>query len=132
MSLTNLPTLWEIKEIVHAINFDSVVGPDDFTTKFFQKAWDIKSGDFYGIALDLFAGNIIPLFFCGTSIVHIPKKTIINKWDDLWPISIFTFFSKLIFKYFLNHLSLLFPSIISLTQMGFLKWRSISYNILLP
>ncbi|KAI0492224.1 hypothetical protein KFK09_026493 [Dendrobium nobile] len=113
------------------MNSDYVVGPDGFTTLFFQKAWHIIDNDILTTILNFFAGNPILKFYTSTFVVFIPKNSVVNTWNDFRHISLYTFFNKLISKIIMNHLTYILPRIISPNHMGFVKGRAITDNILL-
>ncbi|PKU80242.1 Putative ribonuclease H protein [Dendrobium catenatum] len=129
--LTALPLMDEIKDTLFNMNGDSVAGSDGFTTKFFQHSWNIIAEDFYVAVLDFFKGSPIPNFFSSTSVVLIPKSNEVNSWNEFRHISLCSVFYKLVSKILMNRLSLILPNIISPNQMGFVKGRAITDNILL-
>ncbi|PKU73811.1 integrator complex subunit 11 [Dendrobium catenatum] len=131
LGLTSIPSLEEVKNIVFDMKADAVAGPDGFTTKFFQKCWPIIFEDFFEAVINFFKGGVITKFFTATSIVLIPKNNLVESWNDFIPISLCSFFYKLLCKILLNRLSVLLPRIISPFQMGFVKGRAIVDNILL-
>ncbi|PKU59602.1 hypothetical protein MA16_Dca023459 [Dendrobium catenatum] len=106
-------------------------GPDGFTTKFFIKTWDIIKFDVVDAVRDFFNGNSYPKFFSSTNIVLIPKKETTKFWNDFRPISLCTFFNKLVAKIISSRLMIYLPRIISSNHTGFVKGRSIFDNILL-
>ncbi|PKU61162.1 integrator complex subunit 11 [Dendrobium catenatum] len=93
--------------------------------------WDIIKKDVIDAVQDFLNGNPYPKFFTSTNIVLIPKKENPSFWNDFRPISLCTFFNKLVAKIISSRLSLILPKIISLNQTGFVKGRSIFDNILL-
>ncbi|PKU74126.1 Putative ribonuclease H protein [Dendrobium catenatum] len=125
------PSELEIYNVIMDLNGDSVAGPDGFTTKFFQKMWSIIKKDIIDVVNDLFVGNPYPKFFTSTNIVLIPKVNGANKWKNFRPISLCSFFNKLISKIISNRLVNILPRIISINQTGFVKGRSIFDNVLL-
>ncbi|PKU62204.1 integrator complex subunit 11 [Dendrobium catenatum] len=109
----------------------ATAGPDGFTTKFFQKSWDIVKEDVIFAVQDFFRGNPYPKFFSSSNIVLIPKIDGAKRWSEFRPISLCTFFNKLNSKIIASRLTTILPKIISLNQTGFVKGRSISDNVLL-
>ncbi|PKU59033.1 integrator complex subunit 11 [Dendrobium catenatum] len=101
------------------MNGDSVAGPDGFTTKFFIKTWDIVKIDVVEAVHDFFRGNRYPKFFSSTNIVLIPKKDNTTFWNDFRPISLCTFFNKLLAKIIASRLALILLRIIFSNQTGF-------------
>ncbi|PKU75977.1 integrator complex subunit 11 [Dendrobium catenatum] len=129
--LTQPPSEDEIWNIIKEMNGDSVAGPDGFTTKFFIHAWEVIKNDVVNVIHDFFKGNAYPEFFASTNIVLISKKDNPTYWNDFRPISLCTFFNKLVAKIIAIRLSLILSRIISINQTGFVKGRSIFDNILL-
>ncbi|PKU76307.1 integrator complex subunit 11 [Dendrobium catenatum] len=126
-----LPYDVEIYNVVMDLNGDSIAGPDGFTTKFFQKCWDIVKVDIIDAVIDFFKGSPYLKFFTSTNIVLIPKIVGDNKWNDFRPISLCSFFNKLISKIISKRLESILPRIISCNQTGFVKGRIIFDNVLL-
>ncbi|PKU59509.1 hypothetical protein MA16_Dca028431 [Dendrobium catenatum] len=93
--------------------------------------WDIIKEDVIDAVQDFFNGNPYPKFFTSTNILLIPIKENPSFWNDFGPISLCTFFNKLIAKIIASRLTLILPKIISPNQIGFVKGRSIFDNILL-
>ncbi|PKU77601.1 integrator complex subunit 11 [Dendrobium catenatum] len=129
--LTIPPSLEEVKDTVFGMNGNAMVGPDGFTTKFFNKYWPIIYEDIFAVVTDFFNGGAIPKFFTATSIVLIPKNNLADSWNDFRPISLCSFFYKFISKILMNRLFMHFPRIILPFQMGFVKSHPIVDNILL-
>ncbi|PKU60434.1 hypothetical protein MA16_Dca028244 [Dendrobium catenatum] len=129
--LIHAPSEDEVWNTIKGMNGDSVSGPDGFTTKFFVKTWDIIKYDIIDAVHDFFKGTPYPKVFSSTNIVLIPKKDNPNYWNDFRPISLCTFFNKLVAKIIAHRLSSILPNIISINQTGFVKGRNIFDNILL-
>ncbi|PKU74940.1 hypothetical protein MA16_Dca020712 [Dendrobium catenatum] len=129
--LSSTPTLEEVKKTIMDMNCDFVAGPDGFTTLFFQKTWNIISFDIYNAVIDFFGGSPMPKIFSSTSLVLIPKNNSTKTWNVFCLISLCTCFNKLISKLISDRLSVVLPNIISHPQMGFVKGRAITDNILL-
>ncbi|PKU79583.1 hypothetical protein MA16_Dca000929 [Dendrobium catenatum] len=93
-------------------------------------------GEIFSLAVnffqsDFFKGSVIPKFFSSTFVVLLPKNNSINTWNDFRPISLCTVFYKVLSKILMNRLTVLLPKLISPYQMGFVKGKAISDNILL-
>ncbi|KAI0522535.1 hypothetical protein KFK09_004915 [Dendrobium nobile] len=125
-----LPSDLEIYNAIMDLNGDSIAGPDGYTSKFFQKCWDIVKFDVIEVN-DFFNGSPYPKYFTSTNIVFIPKTDGANKWKDFRPISFCSFFNKLISKIISKRLESILPRISSSNQTGFVKGRSIFDNVLL-
>ncbi|KAI0511688.1 hypothetical protein KFK09_012320 [Dendrobium nobile] len=131
LALNRIPNEEEILISIKDMNTDSVAGPDGFTNKFFQKFWPILKNDIINAVKDFFEGNPMPKFFTSTTIVLIPKTVGATYWNEFRPISLCTFFNKLISKILVSRMAVFLPKIISLEQTGFVKGRSIFDNVLL-
>ncbi|PKU66869.1 integrator complex subunit 11 [Dendrobium catenatum] len=126
-----LPSDVEIYNAVMDLNGDSIAGPDGYTTNVFQNCWEIVKTDIIEAVIDFFKGSTYPKFFTSTSIILIPKIVGAIKWNDFRPISLCSFFNKLISKIISKRLESILPRIISSNQTGFVKGRTIFNNVLL-
>ncbi|XP_049378041.1 uncharacterized protein LOC125842768 [Solanum stenotomum] len=113
-TLTAMPNLEDLKEVVFSMNPNSAAGPDGMNGLFFQKCWHIIKHDLLGVIHAFFCGQMIPKYFSHSCIVLLPKVTNPNKLTEFRPISLSNFTSKIISK-----------------LSGFIKGRSISENIML-
>ncbi|PKU70240.1 hypothetical protein MA16_Dca011086 [Dendrobium catenatum] len=86
--LCQLPLETEIFNVLREMNGDATAGPDGFTTKFFQKSWDIVKDDVILAVHDFFKGNPYPKFFSSANIVLIPKIEGAKRWNEFRPISL--------------------------------------------
>lgn len=91
-----------------------MAGSNGFITKFFQNSWVIIKEDLINKIVYFFLGDPYPKLFTPTFIALILKSNTINFWNDYRPISLCTFFNKLISKNFMGRLALILPNIISL------------------
>ncbi|XP_015160335.1 uncharacterized protein [Solanum tuberosum] len=130
-SLTALPNLEELKEVVFSMNPNSAAGPDGMNGYFFQKCWHMIKHDLLGVTQAFFCGQMIPKYFFHSCIVLLPKVKNPNKLSEFRPISLSNFTSKIISKLVSSRLGPILPSLVSLNQSGFIKGRSISENIML-
>ncbi|XP_017982344.1 PREDICTED: uncharacterized protein LOC108663259 [Theobroma cacao] len=110
---------------------DSVVGPDGFSSYFYQQCWDIVANDLLDAVVDFFHGADLPREITSTTIVLLPKNNNASKWSDFRPISLCNVLNKIITKILANHLAKMLPSMITDNQSGFVGGRLISDNILL-
>lgn len=109
--LTKIPNETKNFEVLSSMNADSVAGSNGYTTRVFQKSWSIiKTGIINAIA-EFFRGSKFPKLFTSTSIVLIPKKTNFESWGDFCPISLCTFFNKLISKILTKRLAVVLPKL---------------------
>ncbi|WMV39051.1 hypothetical protein MTR67_032436 [Solanum verrucosum] len=129
--MVRLPAEEEIKEVVFALNGDSVSGPDGFSGQFFQSCWDTVKVDIVNMVRAFFCGQELPRFITYTNLVLIPKKEVVQSFGDLRPIRLSTFINKIISRLLHDRLVKVLPIIISQNQAGFVKGRSITKNVLL-
>ncbi|KAH0684689.1 hypothetical protein KY289_022441 [Solanum tuberosum] len=78
ISLTSLPSIQELKDVVFSIDPDSAPGPDGISGKFYQSAWPIIASDVHAAINSFFQGATLPKFFTHTCIVMLPKVV----WDS--------------------------------------------------
>lgn len=121
----------EILDVLNILNADGVAGLDEFTNLFFQKAWCIIQDDVISAVWDFFKGSQMTRFFSCTCIALIPKCENPQSWTNFRPISMCTFFNKLVSKLMARRLRALLPKVILPNQIGFVKGRSIFDNVLL-
>ncbi|XP_027183778.1 uncharacterized protein LOC113782066 [Coffea eugenioides] len=76
LTLEHIPSMDEVKRVVHAMDGNSAVGPDDFTSNFFTFAWDIIAQDVYNAMSGFVRGrNITENYLLAQEIVAgIEKK----------------------------------------------------------
>ncbi|EOY19200.1 Retrotransposon, unclassified-like protein [Theobroma cacao] len=125
------PQLQEVKDAVFAIDKDSVVGPDGFSSFFYQQCWPIIAEDLLAAVRDFFKGAVFPRGVTSTTLVLLAKKPDAATWSDFRPISLCTILNKIVTKLLANRLSKVLPSLISENQSGFVSGRLINDNILL-
>lgn len=78
-----------------------------------------------------YGGSSFPKSITHTNLVLLPKKTNVQTFSDLRPISISNFINKVISRVVYNRLKMILPYLISSNKSGFVKGRSIFENILL-
>ncbi|KAL3538029.1 hypothetical protein ACH5RR_001395 [Cinchona calisaya] len=100
-------------------------------SQLFSTSWDILKGDILQGVQQFREGTPLLKVFSSTLITLIPKKENLATFNDYWPISLCTFFSKICTKILANRLPSILPSIITQEQVSFVKGRSISNNVLL-
>lgn len=125
------PTLEEIKEAVFSMNPNSAAGPDGFCGVFYQSCWEVTKEDFCSIMKSFFAGKALTKAITSTSITLIPKTVNPFSISYFRPISLINFCRKIITKMMVLRLADILSRIISPSQIGFVKGRSITDNILL-
>ncbi|XP_059295494.1 uncharacterized protein LOC132048826 [Lycium ferocissimum] len=129
--LCAMPTLEELKNVVFALLGDSACGPGGFSSIFYQKCWNIVGADVYNVVKALYEGQTLPKSITHINLVLLPKKSFINTFSDLRPISLSNFINKVISRVIHDKLESVLPSLISANQSGFLKGRNIIENVLL-
>ncbi|XP_027156179.1 uncharacterized protein LOC113756908 [Coffea eugenioides] len=125
------PTMEEVKRVIFAIDGESAAGPDGFTSRFFSFAWEVIGPEVFNAILSFFCGAVIPRFFTSTSIILIPKGPNLQDFSKFRPISLCTFFNKVLSKILADRLASLLPCLVSHQQTGFVKRRNITENYLL-
>ena len=121
----------EIRQAIFGLNPEATAGPDGFTAKFFQFAWDVIKDDLLDASLDFFQGSPVPISFSATNLVLIPKIENPKCWKEFRPISLTNVTQKLLSKILNDRLAGFLPNLVAFNQTGFLKDRNISDNILL-
>ncbi|XP_049399871.1 uncharacterized protein LOC125863926 [Solanum stenotomum] len=129
--LNDFPSMEEVKKVVFDLNGDSASGIDGFTGHFFQQCWDIIGDDVVNVVGAFFNGVTLPKSITHTNLVLLPNKDICQSFSDMRPISLSNFLNKVISRVMNDRVGVLFPSLISENQFGFVKGRSITENVLL-
>ncbi|XP_060181187.1 uncharacterized protein LOC132610801 [Lycium barbarum] len=129
--LSAMPTLEEVKNVIFALSGDSACGPDGFSGLFYQKSWNIVGAYAYNVVKAFYEDQKLPKSVTHTNLVLLPKKSFINTFSDLRPISVSNFINKVISRVIYDKLETFLPSLISANQSEFLKGRNIIENVLL-
>lgn len=129
--LVRLAWMEEMKEVVFAMDGESVVGPNGFTNKFFTFAWDVVSHDVFEAVVSFFYGHELPRSIASTLIVLLPKVSSPQDFSQFRPISLCNFVNEVISKILVAQLAKVLLSIIFPQQSGFVKGRQIFDNFLL-
>ncbi|KAL0418815.1 UNVERIFIED_CONTAM: hypothetical protein Sradi_1295000 [Sesamum radiatum] len=130
-NICNIPTKEETKDIVFSIDKDSVVGPDSFSSVFYQACWEFIAKDIHQAVRDFFCGTPMPRSFKATTIVLIPKVDSPQTWNEFRPISLCNVSNKILSKLLYKKISHALPDITSPNQSGFVQGRLISDNIIM-
>ncbi|XP_074574624.1 uncharacterized protein LOC141831085 [Curcuma longa] len=130
-SLSAIPTIEEVRQVILTMSTESAAGPDGFSVSFYVTCWEIIKSDVYEAVVDFFRGSPFPRGMAATTIVLIPKIEGAQRWQDFRPISLCNVSNKIISKLIANRLGKVLDAIISPTQSGFVAGRNISDNILL-
>lgn len=125
------PTIQEIQAIINSMCGDNASRSDGFSGLFFQKRWGIIGEDATRVIKAFFCGHTLPRFITHTNLVLLPKKKSVKDFSDMRPISLCNFINKIISRLIHVRLSLVIPRLVSLNQMGFVKGKSITKNMLL-
>nr|XP_027066533.1 uncharacterized protein LOC113692333 [Coffea arabica] len=131
LSLENIPSMEEVKRVIHVMDGDSAAGPDGFTGKFFTFAWEVIGQDVYNAVVSFFCGAELPRFITSTSITLIPKIPNPQDFSNFRPISLCNFINKVLSRLLADRLAGLLPKLISPQQSGFVRGRNIVENYLL-
>ncbi|XP_060181404.1 uncharacterized protein LOC132611010 [Lycium barbarum] len=129
--LAEQPTMEEVHKAVFELNGDSACGPDGFSGIFYQKCWEVIKDDVYGVVKAFFEGHSLPKSITHTNLVLLPKKTVVEAFSDMRPISLSNFINKVISRVVHDRLDKLLTRVISPNQTGFVKGMNIIENVLL-
>ncbi|KAK4409423.1 hypothetical protein Sango_0015300 [Sesamum angolense] len=113
LNLCQPPSQEDIKEVVFSINKDIVVGPDGFSSAFFQASWDTIAEDVCTAVTDFFRGTPMPRSFTATSIILIPKNDSPQSWSEFIPICLCNVTNKILSKLLDTKISQALPDLIS-------------------
>ncbi|WMV41202.1 hypothetical protein MTR67_034587 [Solanum verrucosum] len=127
-----MPTMEELRQVVFAMNPNSVAGPDGIGGgKFYQTCWSIIKEDSLAAVQSFFCGNTMPKFMTHACLVLLPKNEQPIRFRDLRPISLSNFTNKIISKLLSMRLPTILPLLLSDNQSGFVRGRSITESIML-
>ncbi|VFQ65575.1 unnamed protein product [Cuscuta campestris] len=129
--LSHIPEEEEIKRTIWSLNANSTAGPDGFNGFFFRNSWDIIKSDVCKAVQEFFIGVPMPKVFGSTLITLIPKDEAAITLDQLRPISLSTFFSKIISRILSDRFKLILPKLISQEQTAFQTGKNITEHVLL-
>ncbi|WMV24639.1 hypothetical protein MTR67_018024 [Solanum verrucosum] len=130
-AMCSLPTNEEVKKVVFKLKGSSACGPDGFTGHFYQDCWEIIGEDSTKMVKAFFCGQELTRFITHTNLVLLPKKETVKHFSDLRPISLSTFMNKILSRLIHERMVMVLPKLISPTQSGFVRGRSITENVLL-
>jgi hypothetical protein len=106
------------------------LGPDGFTTSFYQKKWSIVGPEVCDVALHFLNTAHMDGFINATNIALIPKGNNPTNATEFRSISLCNVLYKIIAKVLANKLKVVLPNIISPCQSAFLAGRLITDNII--
>ncbi|VFQ73702.1 unnamed protein product [Cuscuta campestris] len=121
----------EIRKAIWKLNANSTVGADGYNGFFFRQAWDVIKVDVLKAVQEFFLGIPLPKAFGSTLITLIPKVEGAITLDQFRPISLSTFFSKILSRILSDRLKKVLPSLISPEQAAFQSGRSINQHVLM-
>ncbi|GJV33731.1 protein LAZ1, partial [Tanacetum coccineum] len=121
----------EIKEAMFSIGDDRAPGPNEYTSAFFKKGWDIVGVDVCKAIRDFFVNGQILKEINHTFIALIPKVSTHLKINDYCPISCYNVIYKCISKIITNHIIDGIKEVASNNQSAFVPGRRIFDNILI-
>ncbi|KAH6815712.1 hypothetical protein C2S51_020532 [Perilla frutescens var. frutescens] len=130
-ALVSIPSHVEVKNAVFSLDPNSAAGPDGFTGKFFQEAWEILEKDVYNAVEEFFTFGIIPPGLNSSFLILIPKKNRALAVEDYRPIALSNFLFKIFTKILASRLNDLAAKFVSGNQFGFIQGRQIHDAILL-
>lgn len=94
LELCRTPTKEKVKKAVFALSAESSSGPDRFTGMFFQVSWDIIGDDLHSMLKYFYGGSSLHKSITHINLVLLPKKTNVQTFSDLGPISLSNFTNK--------------------------------------
>lgn len=132
LSLLSAPiTAADVEAALFQMKADKSPGPDGLPVLFFHTFWSVLKSDIIAAVQSFFTSGYLLKDFNHTLITLIPKCDHPQTVKDFRPISLCNVIQKLIFKVMVNRLQPILQDLISPTQNGFLKGRSINDNIFL-
>ncbi|XP_075083451.1 uncharacterized protein LOC142167191 [Nicotiana tabacum] len=114
----------EVKNAVFALSGDSASGPDGFIGLFYQHCWEIIGEDIFMLLQEFYVGATLPESITHTNLVLLPKKTPVQTFSYLRPISLSNFINKVFSRVLHDRMEKILPSLISPNQSGFVKGKS--------
>ncbi|XP_074319911.1 uncharacterized protein LOC141656761 [Silene latifolia] len=121
----------EIKKVMFSIPSHKAAGPDGYSSAFFKDAWDMVGDSVCSAIQDFFQSRKLLKQLNHTLITLVPKCALPQNVTQFRPISCYNVLYKCISKLLCSRLSEVLPDVISDTQGGFIKGRSIVENILI-
>ncbi|VFR02689.1 unnamed protein product [Cuscuta campestris] len=131
LSLTKIPNKEDIKSSIWKLYASSAAGPDGFNGTFFRHCWSTIHLHVTKVVQEYFIGVPIPQVFGSTTITLLPKKETYTSFDYYRPLSLSTFFSKIITRILSDRLKLLLHKLISKEQVAYQIGKDIEEHILL-
>ena len=121
----------EVEAVVKKMAKYKYIGPDGFTTNFFQSYWDWLKEEVWDLVEDSRkTGNILKAFN-STFLSLISKENGMENPGKLRPVALYNVIYKIISKVIANRLCPLLPLLISPEQEGFIEGKQILDGIIL-
>ncbi|XP_077233342.1 uncharacterized protein LOC143875615 [Tasmannia lanceolata] len=115
----------EIRTALFSLAKDKALGPDGFCLAFFQTCWETVKSDLVRFFKEFFEGALLDKGTGATFLVLIPKIEGASKVSDFRQISLVGSLYKVLAKVLADHIKVVLPSIISVSQSAFLSNRQI-------
>ncbi|XP_071714865.1 uncharacterized protein [Rutidosis leptorrhynchoides] len=115
----------EIKKAVWDCGSSKAPGPDGYSFQFIKHFWDILQADIIRDVRNFFASSVMPIGANSAFFSLIPKVSNPVIVSDFRPISLVSFFYKIITKLLTNRLARVIDKIISPEQSAFIAGRQI-------
>ncbi|KAI9154331.1 hypothetical protein LWI28_024522 [Acer negundo] len=123
--LTSVPSADDIHDAVFAMDAASALGPDGFSSSFYQRCWDVVGSDVVLAVYDFFITGVIFPGLNSSFIVLLPKLRDSISVDQFHPIVLSNFLFKISSKILADRLARVAARIISPQQFGFIRDRHI-------
>lgn len=108
----NVMSIEEVWAVVKSFDGYKAMGPDGFSTLFYQKTWNIIGREVTMDIKEAFEKGYIHKYFKTSSIILIPESNNITTWNDFRPICLTPMFSKINSKIMAMRLQNIMPRIV--------------------
>lgn len=121
----------EVELALFQMGPDKALSPDGFPALFYQKCWSFMGGEIIEALEGMRNSGKILRELNNTFITLIPKKEVVESFEDFRPIALCNTLYKLLTKTMANRLITLLPIVISEEQTRFVPNRSIYDGIII-